>query len=84
MPHSPTLLGSRFAVQWLDFQRMLPPPRWSNAAGITFSNALELTLSARSQTILGTTIEVGVFPTGALPDTGHVTPCRMPVMRLGF
>jgi hypothetical protein len=84
LPHSPTLLGSRFAVQWLDFQRMLPPPRWSNAAGITFSNALELTLSARSQTILGTTIEVGVYPTGALPDTGHVTPCRMPVMRWGF
>lgn len=62
-------------------QQLLPPSRWSNAAGLTLSNALALTFSATAPWLHGSMVETGIYPTGALPADGHVTPGRLPVMR---
>jgi hypothetical protein len=81
IPNQQSLLGASLGAQWLDMQQFLPPSRWSNTAGLTLSSALSLTLSATAPWLHGAMIETGIYPTGTLPDDGHVTPGRLPVMR---
>jgi len=82
LPVDGALQGASLYAQWADIEIALPAAQWSNAAGITTTNALDLTISAIPSTLDGAVVLARTTTTGSFPATGDVRVDIVPVVRL--
>ncbi|MCB9872274.1 MAG: hypothetical protein H6837_20635 [Planctomycetes bacterium] len=80
VPADGSLLAARVYFQSVDIETGLPKP-WSNPAGLTTSNAVELHL-ASTHPVLGMAVVRATMPTASEPATGSVDVEAAPVMRV--
>jgi hypothetical protein len=85
VPAHAGLLGGTLYVQWVNLERSLPPPSWSNAGGITTSSLVAATLSSTPATLGMATIASAPLPAGwTLPATGSTHTASAPVLRFEY
>ncbi|MCA8955094.1 MAG: hypothetical protein KDC87_03415 [Planctomycetes bacterium] len=83
IPFTPGLLGTSFFAQLADLETNLARSEWSNAAGMTTSNALRVDLPASAPSIgLAVVRTDEVSGTTPFPAFGEVDVRRGPVLRL--
>ncbi|MCC6673379.1 MAG: hypothetical protein IT458_20140 [Planctomycetes bacterium] len=80
LPRDPALAGASLWFQWLDLETSLPPSQWSNALGVSLTNAVRATIAAVPAAGFAT-VSADLGPTG-LPAEGQVSSGRIPVLRL--
>ncbi len=80
LPASTTLLGKTFHAQWVNLET---GPARSNPAGLTTTNALDITMAATPPPVMMSTVSSRqVDPSLPWPDEGRIQVARGPV--LGF
>jgi hypothetical protein len=82
IPANSTLLGASVFTQFADDETALPRTEWSNPAGLTTSNGLELKISSVKPSLgisLVTSEDLAIVPS---PKMGRVDVSTGPVMRL--
>lgn len=85
VPPAAPLLGTSVCAQMADLETGLPKAQWTNAAGLTTSNALRLDLAKQAPALgLATVRSDEVESNKPFPDRGDVDVRRGPVLRLVY
>jgi hypothetical protein len=88
LPHIPlsnSIMGSRVFLQFANNETMLPKSEWTNAAGMTTTNGLDLTISALPPRLGMATIRSDVAGSGSNPPPwGVVDVSQAPVIRFTY
>ena len=85
IPNHPRFMQGRIYAQWINLEAALPRSQWTNAAGLTTSNGLELTLAATPPRLGMCFISTGAIGKGqSIPSQGTVYQFKAPVIRFVY
>lgn len=83
VPNQPAFAGARLLAQWANLEATLPRSQWTNQAGLTTSEALDLTLAPTPPRLgVATVTSTPAASILRLPARGAVAPHHAPVLRL--
>ncbi|MCB9872267.1 MAG: hypothetical protein H6837_20600 [Planctomycetes bacterium] len=82
IPASRSLLGAKVFAQSVDLEAQLPRSQWTNSAGFTTSNGLEIQVAKTAPSLGMATVRSHVVDSGPMPTSGEVDVARAPVLRL--